>query len=455
MPTFAQLREQVHTALEAARREVVTIMEAKGHPLSLVIDRMAVLDNDDLTGWSTQWRQQEVSGLRNHAVQVDIGDDTVPGRVLGLRPQLLPLAERLDHESDLGTRPAWLYPASSGADAILTRYVVPLAMRYLIGLRTLAQDEDALIDSLTTELLQLIEPDSVSQLRQLPLAGIGVDAQYAHRDVTIRPLTELERGTIARRDTVNMDDITAQVGEFQPSVNHIFVSPRVLVEITTTRPRSDMNDQSTLARRVALAILLDGHEIAGHGVVRAFDLPIWASPGISGQPLPLGESLTGEVAILTEADWKRIVDLALKIPDFGPSETSRQEIVLQRLLRGFGASWQDAGFLDFVVCLEAALLGVDRDELTYRFKLYGSLFLRDRYDPKETFDRLGKIYKVRSKLVHGSPVAPTTYQEVRKDAKELALAVVKKCVGDGWPSKDVLNEIALSTDMVPTDENAA
>jgi hypothetical protein len=455
MPTFAQLREPVHTALEAARREVVTRMEAKGHPLSLVIDRMAVLDNDDLTGWSTEWRQHEVSGLRNHAVQVDIGDDTVPGRVLGLRPQLLPLAERLDQESDLGTRPAWLYPESSGVDPILTRYVVPLAMRYLIGLRTLAQDEDALINSLTTELLQLIEPDSVSQLRQLPLAGIGVDAQYAHRDVTIRPLTELERGTIARRDTVNMDDITAQVGEFQPSINHIFVSPRVLVEITTTRPRSEMNDQSTLARRVALAILLDGHEIAGHGIVRAFDLPIWASPGISGQPLPLGESLTGEVAILTEADWERIVDLALKIPDFGPSETSRQEIVLQRLLRGFGASWQDAGFLDFVVCLEAALLGVDRDELTYRFKLYGSLFLRDRYDPKETFDRLGKIYKVRSKLVHGSPVAPATYQEVRKDAKELAVAVVKKCVEDGWPSRDALNEIALSTDAVPTDDTAA
>jgi hypothetical protein len=452
MPTFAQLREQAHTALEGARREVVTRMEAHGHPLSLVMDRMAVLDNDDLTGWSTQWRQQEVSGLRNHAVQVDIGDDTVPGRVLGLRPQLLPLAEWLDHESDLGTRPAWLYPASSGADAILTRYVVPLAMRYLIGLRTLAQDEDALIDSLTTDLLQLIEPDSVSQLRQLPLAGIGVDTQYAHRDVTIRPLTELERGTIARRDTVNMDDITAQVGEFQPSMNHIFVSPRVLVEITTTRPRSDMNDQSTLARRVALAILLDGHEIAGHGVVRAFDLPIWASPGISGQPLPLGDSLTGEVAILTEADWTRIVDLALKIPDFGPSETSRQEIVLQRLLRGFGASWQDAGFLDFVVCLEAALLGVDRDELTYRFKLYGSLFLRDLYDPKETFGRLGKIYKVRSKLVHGSPVAPTTYQEVRKDAKELAVTVVKKCVEDGWPSRDVLNEMALSADVIATEE---
>jgi hypothetical protein len=453
MPTFAaQLTEQVHAALEAARREVVARMEAKGHPLSLVIDRMVVVDNAELTGWSTEWRQQRVSGLRNHLIQRDIGDDSVSGRVLGLKQQLQPLAELLDHESDLGTRPAWLYPESTGPDGILTRYIVPLAMRYLTSLQDLARGDEAFVDRLTAELTQLIEPNSVSQLRQLPLAGIRVDARHTHRNVTIRPLTELERGTIARRDVVHMDEVTSQGDEFQPSVNHVWVSPRVLVEITTTRPRTEINDRSALARRIVLAILLDGHEIAGHGVVRAFDLPMWASPGISGEPLPLGESLTGEIDLLTESDWKRIVKLAYKIPDFGASESSRQEIILQRLLRGFGASWQDAGFLDFVVCLEAALLGVDRDELTYRFKLYGSLFLRDDYDPKETFDRLGKIYKIRSKLVHGSPVTPTAYQEVRKDAKELAVAVVKKCVEDGWPSRDVLNEMALSTDVIATEE---
>ncbi len=447
MPLHEQLQEQVPAALEAARIEVVARMQAKGHPLSAMMDRLAVIDRPESNGWSTEWRRQEVGGIRNHRIQTDIGDDTVQGRVIGLKEQLQPLAELLDSETDLGSRPAWLYPQSSGADAILTRYLVPMTMRYLTSLANLANPDDALLNRLLNELEQLVKPDSISRVRQLPIAGITVDTKYSHRSVSIRPLTQLERGTIARRDMVQWDDIGSHADEFQPSVNHVWILPNVLIEVTNQRPRSEINDKSTLVRKIALALLLEGHEIAGHSVVRAFDLPIWASQGIAGEPLPLSESIAGEPTSVTETSWKRIVKRAYKIPDFGPGETSRQEIILQRLLRGFGASWQDAGFLDFVVCLEAALLGVDRDELTYRFKLYGSLFLRDIYDPKETFDRLGTIYKVRSKLVHGAPVTNDIYQQARKDAKELAVAVVKKCVEHGWPSKDTLNEIALSTDI--------
>jgi hypothetical protein len=116
-----------------------------------------------------------------------------------------------------------------------------------------------------------------------------------------------------------------------------------------------------------------------------------------------------------------IVDLAHSIPDFGSGEGSPREVALYRVLRGFGA--RESGFLEFAIGLEAALLSGVPTELSYRFCLYGSLFLRDERDPTSTFDQLKQIYNVRSKLVHGSRIKPAERHAAEKTAEDLAKAV--------------------------------
>jgi hypothetical protein len=96
-----------------------------------------------------------------------------------------------------------------------------------------------------------------------------------------------------------------------------------------------------------------------------------------------------------------------------------------------------------VISLEAALLGKDTNELAYRFKLYGSVFLRDEHDPSEIFKKLGLVYKVRSQLVHGAPVPPAKRQQANDYAREIAIAVVLKSVRDGWPDTRQLDRAAL------------
>ena len=68
--------------------------------------------------------------------------------------------------------------------------------------------------------------------------------------------------------------------------------------------------------------------------------------------------------------------------------------------------WQDSGFLDLTIALQAALLTGPPIELSYEVALYAALLLHDERDPRETFDKLANVYDVRSKLVHRSRIAP-------------------------------------------------
>lgn len=97
-----------------------------------------------------------------------------------------------------------------------------------------------------------------------------------------------------------------------------------------------------------------------------------------------------------------------------------------------------AGFLDCVIALEAALLGGVDSELSYRFSLYGALFLAETRDVDDTFARLRNVYDVRSRLVHGSPVKLAKREAATNDAQEFARAIVLKSVESGWPdTKDL------------------
>ena len=183
----------------------------------------------------------------------------------------------------------------------------------------------------------------------------------------------------------------------------------------------------------------------------AFDEPQWISQGYLYEPLPVYERVVTETKRLDEGGLAQVVHQAHKIPEFSPAESNRIEIVLHRLLHGCGAPQGESGLLDFCIALESALLGDirNRTELSYRFALYGALFLRDNLDPARTFDRLRNIYGVRSKLVHGSSIKPTERREAEIDAKQLAIAVVRNAVEAGWPSQAVLDKLAIGPLLSP------
>ena len=220
--------------------------------------------------------------------------------------------------------------------------------------------------------------------------------------------------------------------------------PSVAVELRTSRPLSVRQDTSRGAlHRIAAAFFLEGFDIASTGTVATFDLPRWANYWMHHEPIPVYERHVTAPREITDQEFKNVVDLALAIPEFGADEATSQSIVMNRLLRGCGTQQNESAFLDFAIALEAALLGGTRTELAYRFKLYGSLFLRDNRDPSQTFSDFAKVYRVRSDLVHGTPVTLEKRVEATNLAKELALAVVRKSVRDAWPDSDALDALAL------------
>jgi hypothetical protein len=222
-------------------------------------------------------------------------------------------------------------------------------------------------------------------------------------------------------------------------------NPTILLEATTSRRTEHLAEQPDLAHRVALALFLLGFDFSGLGVLVGFDLPRWASFGLSYQPFPVTETVPESNKTISQEEFVDAVNLAHRMPHFDSTERNGKAIALYRTLRGCGTP--ESAFLDFAIALDSALLSGIDTELAYRFRLYGALFLMDQRDPKETFQKLANIYKVRSTLVHGSPVQSEDRQVAQQDASELARAVVKKAIVRGWPNTRTLDSVALQTGL--------
>lgn len=319
-----------------------------------------------------------------------------------------------------------------------------MALRYLMQIEDLTEPSPALVEQLCAELDEIVARGHVIvRLSQLAISGLLPDQAYSHRGVRLRRLTESERGSLL--------EMRSSVWSVTPTFGSDFVQPRrfthglptALLEIETERAPDQLFDQSTLPARVVLAFFLRGHALSSDGVMASFDKPMWAGSGINYPSLPLTNSATTAGTTLTLEEFQAVINLAFEIPSFGGAEGSGKEIVLFRVLRGFGMSGQESGLLDFAIALEAALLSGTTDELSFRFALYGALFLRDLRDPRTTYDQLRNIYRVRSKLVHGTRVNATHRAAAETDAAELSRSVVLRAVEEGWPDGERLEEAAL------------
>jgi Apea-like HEPN len=434
--------DALRSCLEAARREVVRRLTERKLPLSATIQRLEVIDNEDGTGWSSNWVAEGASPLRDLNVQVAIRDNSVPTAGVGLREHLLPLAELLDHTTQLGqAQLSGVLPQETGPDAVLARVVAPLALHYLTTLNDLNQPNPTLVDNLARELDLLSDSSTYERVTEVTIAGVKVAEPLMHRGVCLRPLSAMERGAVAQSNQMSwlqnrLDPVNFRV----PRRFQMFV-PSALLEMTAVRSTQPANRPSDIANRVGLAMFLLGFDFSSPGVAIEFDRPLWASFGMQYVPFPVSDTVPTCNRNMSLDDFQEVVDLAFAIPGFTSAESTGREVTLYRVLRGCGTP--DSGFLDFVTALEAALLtGIDV-ELSYRFRLYGALFLDTERDADETFSKLKTVYEVRSKLVHGSPVKATDRQEAQVNAADIVRSVVLRSIRSGWPNLRDLDRRAL------------
>lgn len=450
-PDREELHQLFNEGLEAARLEVVARLAQLRLPTSLPMSRLTVIDNEMKTGWHSDWVTVSASSLNRIEVMFAIRDADASGVMLTFRDQMSALANLLDRTSDLATRPHVWMPGLAGAEAILLRYLAPLAQYYVETIADVAVPNPEVVARLRSELDELVAAqDHWAQVTQLALGGVVPDETYDYRDVAMRRLTEEERGAAWESRSGEWDHSRLPGSDFIPPRSLSSFLPVTLVEARASVPQSPVMTltPSNLIYRLALAFFLKGYEISSSGGIVVLQRPLWSKMGTSYSPFAVSEKVSTAVRTLSESDCRSIVDLAYKIPEFTASEGSGREIVLYRALRGFGMHWQESGFLDHAIALEAALLKNTTSEVAYRFSLYGAVFLRDRRDPRDTFDRLRNIYDLRSRLVHGSRMNTAHRKTAESDARELLRAVVLKAVETGWPEAEALDAEALGVQQL-------
>lgn len=433
------------SCLEAARREVVQRLRGQKLPTRVPVQRLIIVDNDEGTGWSSAWETVYVSPLQFLSNQVAVQDGSVPTRLIGLRDELMPLAEFLAEMTDLGAKQSsGLFPNATGPEATLVRVANPLALSYLHQLPDLGRPSESRLRSLSADLGALCNATKVVHTRQVVLAGLRTRRRLGpYRGVAVRPLTASERGEFLMQYDPNWMERPTTTPNFVVPRRFSMFMPSVLLDVRTSRGRGESFDDSTLANRITLAFYLCGFDISGAGSWVGWDEPRWAFMGASHGQLAVGERPFVTDRFIAKTSFKRVVDLAYRMPDFSGIEGSAREVALYRILRGCAAS--DSGFLDYAIGLEAALVGGVTTELAYRFSLNGAIFLSDERDPKVTFESLRNIYAVRSKLVHGAPIKPAARATAEADAADLARAVAKRAVESGWPDDASLRDRALGS----------
>lgn len=431
-------------ALEAARLEVLRRLREHQLPTGITEQRMRIVPGD--SGRGSEWVPTIVSSLNDDEILMAIRDESIYRGALGLREQLEPLARELADQTDMGDRPVLFSSAVTGVEGILIRYLSILALSYLLQLETLEKPNDEIVRRLGEELTAFADAQSATHVRQVLLFGPAPEASFDYRDVSIRPLSNEERG-IVMESRGGPDNIATRGYRMGIIVPHQFTHfmPSAVLEARHQLEWDDQVHVSTLLEQACLSFFLHGWTLSGLGVVTSYQWPIWTSSVFRSGEFPVQENFLAKEQTLSESDFHSVVDLAHSTPRFTSAEANSQEIALHRLLRACGTSSQESNFLDLAICLEAALLRDTSTELAYRFKLYGSLFLREVFDPEETFRKLYDIYSVRSKLVHGSPVKFDGLASASNDARILACAVIRRAIETGWPKAEELDHLARQT----------
>jgi hypothetical protein len=202
-----------------------------------------------------------------------------------------------------------------------------MAHAYLIELSDIGTPEPTLVTRLVNELEALAQQRVTLRTYQLAIEGVGFAAPLEHRSVRLRQLTSSERGRYWQSRSDDELRPYQRPTDFVVPREFNITTPSTLVEITTARK---------VDNRVALAFFLSDFPIASNGLMVGFDRPMWAGFGHSHTRSLVGEKPIMTTKPISQNQFEALVDLAYKMPEFGPEEATSQEVALHRALRGLG-----------------------------------------------------------------------------------------------------------------------
>lgn len=313
-----------------------------------------------------------------------------------------------------------------------------LRWHYLRSLASLDHAEPERAIEFALKLLTLIEGDMLVSLTLLPLAGLRVSTPLSSGDVVLRPITLVEYRDLQGDDLFRIEEaVLWHARRFEPH------DERVILEVREARPKRDRDSGNiTRTRRMILAMQLLGFAPKGRAQAVTVTEP-FRMAGTRSSPVSVAGH--GPDRSIVQADLDAVVELAERIPAgaLGMAET-HEEIAFARFQTAVVERNPSDAIVDYVIALEAVFLQGVRDELRFRFALYGAWFLgTDRTDRQRLFDELKQLYDARSEIVHGSVRKPHELEALAGLARRVSSAALLRALREGWPTAKVLADAPL------------
>jgi len=312
---------------------------------------------------------------------------------------------------------------------------------YFISLTPPPDDTVRLARSLADETVRALSTGSGAVIERALLDGVVVDHPMTVGRVALRPLTVQERhGITARFNRASSYEV-----QFAGPDNISGVSGTCVIEAHTPWETSGPPPASPfLVDRIILALQLIGVSVAGPGWVHTSTEP----RNVELDRLrPLRLCSRAPRVEASDELISHAVSLAEQIPEAVVTEPkNRHDIALNRFLRGCAALTSSDALLEHTIALEAILLPSKFEgELGYRLRVNAAWLLgSDRDTRAQIAHKLGRIYTLRSSLVHGlrSP-EDNDLKEAATWAREILCDLLRYCLEVSWPGEAELARLAL------------
>ena len=431
-----------------------TVVETQGPGTWLVRVRSETVNAlavPEMAAYMAPWWAERAQVRRLARVLAESAEATLPFWVAPATRQLLVCRSASDAAED----PAPEY--ASDPPGWVARFVVwPALQHHLQALPHISAAGEAAALKFADEVIGVAVDDRLRYRVEVPLSGIHLDApdvQFAVGNTAIRSFSDAERGQwLDERGgppILDRGDLTF---------------PACVAEFAESSPRDAAYEPDPGPAPVLVgAFQLHGYWVAGRSY-RVRSDPLWLQP--EHQLIPLAvPGIVKEKSALSAEGFNAVTSTAELLREYELTQPrSPQDLALRRFFAGLarqapgdflpGGTDRSAAdaMLDFTVALEALLLPYDihaRDSnLAARFRDHGTCFLAAGSSQRAVIrERLGRIYKVRSRLVHGDGGKHRTYpgpdeiSRARDDARELAQRGLLRAVHEGFPTAEAFNQM--------------
>lgn len=320
------------------------------------------------------------------------------------------------------------------------------ALYYVSHLKSLNDDDPALLDSLANDLIAFAAAEEHTILISVPLWGISGAETVTVGNIVLRPISSEEAGYLMATSDHSHEKLPNE--RFHVRDLGSGAETHVLELRSKSKKASDI-DMGFQWRKVLLAFQLTGIKLGGPGFAFAWREPEWVSFGILRSPAEMAPYPGTEPVRVSETDLVEIARISEKIRDSAVrTPTDYRGTAMRRFAMGMGRRLREDAFIDWVICLEGLLLPAGRyhAELRYRFSLNGAVYLENKAENRLTLrKRLAELYDLRSSLVHGGSKG-LDHDEVKRAADEafnLARTGLLKALHEGWPTEDTFMSLIL------------